>query len=77
MCPRLICIHGDPTVRYTQNGLTPGLLSHTAGSDTTFSHTCEVDFLEVLDIMAQMITGGPRLVRILGPGKNRTMRNSY
>ena len=25
MCPRLICIHGDPTptVRYTQNGLTP------------------------------------------------------
>ena len=22
-------------------------------------------------------TGGPRLVRILGPGKNRTMRNSY
>ena len=24
-----------------------------------------------------MTTGGPRLVRILGPGKNRTMRNSY
>ena len=22
-------------------------------------------------------TGGPRLVRFLGPGKNRTMRNSY
>jgi hypothetical protein len=22
-------------------------------------------------------TGGPRLVRFLGPGKNRTMQNSY
>jgi hypothetical protein len=22
-------------------------------------------------------TGGPRLVRFLGPGKNRTVRNSY
>jgi hypothetical protein len=23
------------------------------------------------------VQGGPRLVRILGPGKNRTMQNSY
>ena len=25
----------------------------------------------------EVSTGGPRLVRFLGPGKNRTMRNSY
>ena len=29
------------------------------------------------DIVQKICTGGPRLVRFLGPGKNRTMRNWY
>ena len=33
-------------------------------------HTTNLSF----DIL---YTGGPRLVRILGPGKNRTMQNLY
>ena len=44
-----------------------------------FSHlTRDLPQAEKTEQMKKMTsTGGPRLVRFLGPGKNRTMRNPY
>ena len=58
-------------------GLSPHEIHNWVKSDKKLHLTC-CNFVRFLfKIGVEKTAGGPRLVRFLGPGKNRTMRNSY